>query len=158
MLKCVAELKDGGNLYVFGLSETNLNRLQFNQEPIFFDFGYMGNPNLFGLILYFDAFNEPIEILANPDVVSECCAPFINEKHGVNGNTLRVFPIAKRIMGEFRTTQFWAFKTQVEITHPNDVQLFFSGRTEEEIEQHFRDKGLITAQTKKTYKGFGKRN
>lgn len=158
MLKCLAEIKDGGNLYMFGLPETNMNRLQFKNEPIFFDFGYAGNPKLFGLILYFEEFREIDEIMANPDAVKQRCLPFVSDRHGVNGETLRVFPIAKRIMEELRATPYCYFQTQIEIAHPNDVQLFFSGRTEQEIEQRFREQGLITDQTKKTYKGVGGRN
>ena len=57
MFKFVSHLPEG-NLYGFGLTETNLNRLEFNNEPIFFDFGYAGHPELFGLILYFRQFNK----------------------------------------------------------------------------------------------------
>ncbi len=102
-------LQNGGNLYGFGLSETNLNRLQFNDEPIFFDFGYAGHPKLFGLILYFDEFEKPEQIAANIDAVKERCIPFINQKHGVTGETLRVFPIAKSIMEKLRNTPLWSF-------------------------------------------------
>jgi hypothetical protein len=157
MIKFVAALQGSGNLYGFGLSETNLNRLEFNDEPIFFDFGYTGHPELFGLILYFGEFEEPVEIAANADAVNDRCIPFIDEKRGVTGETLRVFPIAKRIMRELRGTPLWSFQAKTQITNPNDMQMFFSGRTEHELEQYFLEKGLISPQTKRTYKGFGKR-
>ena len=158
MLKVVAELQAGGSLYGFGLSETNLNRLEFNNEPIFWNFGYASHPKLFGLILYLGEFAEPEDIAANPDVVRDRCIPFLNEAYGVTTETLRIFPLSSRIMKELRGTPFGCFESYVAIAHPNDVQLFFSGRTEQELEQHFRDKGLITSQTKKSYKGFGKRD
>lgn len=158
MIKIAAGLQNGGSLYGFGLSEANLNRLEFNNEPIFFDFGYAGIPKLFGLILYFGEFAKPEEIAVNPDAVKERCIPFVNEKRGVTGETLRVFPIAKSIMETFRSTPFWCFQAHIEITNSSDIQLFFSGRTEQELEQWFRDKGLITAQTKQTYEGFGRQD
>ena len=37
MIKFVAQLEQG-NLYGFGFTDTNLNRLEFNDEPIFFCF------------------------------------------------------------------------------------------------------------------------
>ena len=156
MIKFLAALQNGGTLYGFGLAEANLNRLEFNNEPIFFDFEYANHPELFGLILYFDEFEEPIEIFENAEAVRQRCIPFVNKEHGVNGDTLRVFPIAKRIMRELRTP-LWTFQAQVEVTNPNDIQLFLSGRTEQELEQYFVSKGLVSPQTKRTYKGFGKR-
>ncbi|MDX2215462.1 MAG: hypothetical protein SFY66_19520 [Oculatellaceae cyanobacterium bins.114] len=59
MIKFTAQKEDGGTLYGFGLSEANLNRLQFNDEPIFFDFGYANHPNLFGLIMYCHEYSTP---------------------------------------------------------------------------------------------------
>jgi len=73
MLKFTAELQNSGTLYGFGLAEANLNRLEFNNEPIFFDFGYAKHPELFGLILYFDEFYEPVEIAENVDAVKQRC-------------------------------------------------------------------------------------
>jgi hypothetical protein len=157
VIKFTALLQNGGNLYGFGLSEANLNRLEFNDEPIFFDFGYAGHPELFGLILYFGEFEEPAEIAANADAVNDHCIPFIDEKRGVTAETLRVFPIAKRIMRELRGTPLWSFQAKIHITNPSDMQMFLSGRTEHELEQYFLEKGLISPQTKRTYKGFGKR-
>lgn len=158
MLKFFARLQNGGGLYGFGLSEFNLNRLEFNDEPIFFDFGYVGHPNLFGLILYFGNFNDPIEVAANVEAVQEKCMPFIDPNRGVTGETLRVFPICKSIMQALRSTPLWSFEARVEIANPNDMQLFLSGRTEQELEEFFQRQGLISPRTKKTYKGFGKSN
>lgn len=157
MIKFTGDLQNGGTLYGFGLSEANLNRLEFNDEPIFFDFGYNGNPELFGLIFYLGEFKEPADIAANPDAVSQRCIPFLNERHGVTVETLRVFPVAKSIMQTFRSTPLWSFQAHIEITNPNDLQLFFSGRTEQELEQYFQNAGLIGSRTKRTYKGFEKR-
>ncbi len=157
MLKFTAELQNGGNLYGFGLSETNLNRLEFNDEPIFFDFGYASHPELFGLILYFGEFEKPEQIAANIDAVKHRCIPFINQKYGVTPETLRVFPLAKSIMEKLRNTRLWAFDAQIEITNPSDKQLILAGRTEQELEEFFVQNGFVRPQTKRIYKGFGKR-
>ncbi|MEH2135405.1 hypothetical protein [Nostoc sp.] len=156
MLKLTAKLKNSGTLYCFGLSETNLNRLEFNNEPIFFDFDYAGHSDLFGLILYFDEFKEPTEIAANPHAVERRCIPFLNEKHNVTEKTLRVFPIAQNIMKTLRSKPLWSFQSKTQIANPDDIQLFLSARTEQELEQYFRREGFISPQTKE-YKGFRKR-
>lgn len=140
MLKFIAKLENGDNLYGFGLSESNLNRLQFNDEPIFFDFEYAGHPELFGLFIYFDEFQTPEEAASNLDVVKERCIPFIDESQGISGETLRFFPIVKSVMQKFRDTPFWGFDAKIKITNPNDQQLIFSGRTEQEMRQYL---GLI---------------
>lgn len=157
MIKFTGGLQNGGTLYGFGLSESNLNRLEFNDEPIFFDFEYAEHPELFGLIFYMGEFKEPADIAANLDAVSQRCIPFLDAKHGVTVETLRVFPISKSIMQTFRETPLWSFQAHIEIINPNDLQLFFSGRTEQELEQYFQNAGLVGSQTKRTYKGFGKR-
>lgn len=158
MFKFIAKLGNNGTLYGFGLSETDLNRLEFNKDPIFFDFGYAGHSQLFGLILYLEEFKTPTEMVANVDVINNRCIPFLDSNRGVTVKTLRVFPISRDILKKLRDTPLWAFDTLIEITNPNDVQLFFSGRTEQEIEKHFRSLGYINSQTKQTYKGFEKRN
>jgi hypothetical protein len=144
MLKFTAKMQNGGTLYGFGLAESNLNRLEFNDEPIFFSFEYAGHPKLFGLILYLGQFETPEEISANGEaVVSDRSIPFINEKHGVTGETLSVFPIARSIMEKMRSTPLWSFETQAQITNSNDIQLFFSGRTEQELRDYFIEGGLL---------------
>lgn len=115
---------------------------------------YAGNPDLFGLILYFNEFSEPAEIAKNLNAVKLRCVPFLNKEYGVTEETLRIFPIAARIMKELRATPRWCFQAHTEIDHPLDTQLFFSGRTEQELEQYFRDKGLIDERTKQGHKGF----
>lgn len=157
MIKFTGAMQNGGTLYGFGLSEGNLNRLEFNDEPIFFDFGYTGHPELFGLIFYMGEFGEPSDIAANPEEVGKRCIPFFDEAHGVTVESLRVFPIAKSIMQTLRSIPMWSFQAHIEITNSNDMQLFFSGRTEQELEQFFREKGLISSKTKRTYKGFERR-
>lgn len=59
-------------------------------------------------------------------------------------------------MQKFREVPFWGFESQIEITNPQDKQLFFAGRTEQEIEDYLRGAGLIKPQTKQSYKGFGR--
>jgi hypothetical protein len=154
MLKAVASLKSGGNLYAFGLSESDLNRLQFYNESIFFDFSFARQPQLFGLIVYFWQFEKPEDVLVNFDIVNEKCTSFFNESRGVTADTLCVFPFARKTLSDIRATPFWALQTRVQITHPGDIQTFFSGQTEDAIEKHFRDAGWINSQTQQTYKGF----
>ena len=156
MIKFVAELIGEGHLYGFGLTEANLNRMQFNEEPIFFDFGYCGHPELFGLILYMDGFKEPEDIAANIEVLEQRLIPFLNVEHGVTIDTLLVLPIAESIMQKFRTTPFWGFTTQTKITNPADQQLVFAGRDKKDIEQYLQKTGLVVPvpKTKRTPKGF----
>ncbi|MCC5636335.1 hypothetical protein LC593_10785 [Nostoc sp. CHAB 5844] len=159
MLKFTAELQDGGNLYGFGLTETNLNRLEFNDEPILFSFDFIGHPDIYALIFYLGfKFKKPEDIAKNIDFVENCCASFAREK-GISPEALRIFPIAKTVMQKLRDTPLWGFdNVKVEITHPNDKQLIFSGRTEQELRDFFMQSGFVKPQTKQIYKGFEKRD
>lgn len=156
MIRFTADLQNSGTLYGFGLTETNLNRMQFNQEPIFFSFEYAGSPGLFGLILYMGQFNKPEDIKQNPLVVEEACTPFLLPERGVTFNSLRVFPIAQSVMEEFREKPFWSHQTRIEIGSKNDVQLFFAGPDEKSMSQFFQNAGLLSSKTKRMNKGFGK--
>ncbi len=60
-------------------------------------------------------------------------------------------------MEKLRNTPLWSFDAQIEITDPNDKQLIFAGRTEQELEEFFVQSGFVKPQTKRIYKGFGKR-
>ena len=158
MLKFIAAMPAGGRLYGFGLSEGNLNRLQFNQEPIFFDFGYDGKPELFGLILYMERFSTALELAADLAAVRLRCQPFLDSDRGVTPASLRVFPFPQEVMERFRRfrdTPIWGFETKVQITDPKDCQIFFSGRTEQELAEMLREMGLVGKKTKRTHKGFG---
>ncbi|MHC5859565.1 hypothetical protein [Nostoc sp.] len=155
MFKFISKLTHG-NLYGFGLTEANLNRMEFNNEPIFFDFGYAGFPKLFGLILYTPEYKQPEDIAANVEAVKKLCIPFLNLEQGVTPESLHFFPLASKVVNEFRSTPFWGYSTQVEITNPADQQIFFAGRDEQSIEGYFKKSGLISPQTQRTYKGFGK--
>jgi hypothetical protein len=155
MIKFVAKMAEG-TMYGFGLTETNLNRLEFNHEPIFFDFGYTDHPELFGLILYMGDFKKPEDIAANPKILEQRIVPFLDAKHGVTPDKLVVLPIAQSVMQKFRTTPFWGFSAQTEITNPADQQLVFAGRDEEDIKRYLQTTGLISPETKHTSKGFGK--
>lgn len=157
MIKFTAQSGEGATIYGFGLTEANLNRLEFNKEPIFFDFGYAGHPELFGLISYLDQFEEPEYIAADINAAKESCIPFFDSEHGVTPKTLHFFPIAQSVMQKFRSTPFWGCDTQIQITHPCDAQLIFAGRTEKEIEEYLQSAGFISPQTKRSYKGFEKR-
>lgn len=158
MIKFTAPMQTGGTLYGFGLTEANLNRMQFNNEPIFFDFGYAGHPHLFGLVPFMSELSEPAEVPQRMDVVMRYCTPFLDTDRGVIVRTLRVFPIVQSVMQTFRNKPFWGFETYIEITDPKDMQLFFAGRDEQDIEKYLQDAGLIDKSTKRTYKGFGKRD
>jgi hypothetical protein len=154
MIKFVAALKQG-SLYGFGLTEADLNRMEFNNEPLFFDFGYAGHPDQFGLILYTAEMETPGEALQNFALLQAQAFPFLNPERGVTLKSLNFFPLAKSIMQKFREVPLWGFNTELEITSPGDMQIFFSGRTEEEIEEYLQSSGLITKNTKRTTKGFG---
>jgi hypothetical protein len=154
MFKFVSELPQG-NFYGFGLPESDLNRMEFNRESLFFDFGYARRPDLFGLILFIPEFYYPSEITQNIDLVKRSCLPFLDQARGVIPDTLRVFPIAKSVMAKFRESPYWGLQTQIEIAHPEDKQVFFSGPDEQAIENYLRQSGAITPQTKRTFRGFG---
>jgi hypothetical protein len=153
MIKFTGSIDDGGTLYGFGLTEANLNRLVFNQEPIFFDFGYAGLPHLFGLILYFDC---PAPEDLSLETVQAAVIPFLDSARGVTVNTLRLMALTKSIVDQFRAVPFWQHSTKIAIAHENDVEMIFSGPDEGAIEKYFVDTGLVTQKTKRTTKGFGK--
>lgn len=154
MIKFLAGNPAGRRVFGFGLSEANLNRMQFNNEPLFFDFGYAGNPELFGLILYVGDFDTPEQIHANLEQVKQRALPAFNLGRGVSPESLRMFVLSRDIVEKFRQIPFWGFNTALEITHPEDQQLFFSGRTEQDIEAYLIKEGLITPDTERTTKGF----
>jgi hypothetical protein len=152
MIKFTGQMDNGGTLYGFGLSESNLNRLVFNQEPIFFSFDYAGHPHLFGLILYFDC---PTPEKLGLEAVQHACLPFLSPKHGVTVDTLRVMALTKSIVDQFRATPFWQHSTKILITHPEDIQTIFTGPDEQAIEEYMRGAGLVGPKTKRISKGFG---
>lgn len=152
MIKFTGPMENGGTLYGFGLSESNLNRLVFNEEPIFFSFDYAGHPHLFGLILYFDC-PTPEEL--NIETVQDACLPFLLTERGVTVDTLRVISLTKSIVNKFRETPYWQFNTKILITHPEDIQMVFAGPDEQAIEKYMRQSGLISPKTKRISKGFG---
>jgi hypothetical protein len=156
MIKFLGEMLEG-TLYGFGFTETNLNRLQFNQEPILFDFGYASRPDLFGLVLYLHQFQEPVDMVSNLDIVKMCCAPYLDSERGITPQTLHIFPIARSIMQQFRDVSFWGYETHNHISHPKDKQLFFAGPDGKSIEQHLAQTGLVIQRSPKgAGKGFGK--
>lgn len=156
MIKFLAHKDGGGMAYGFGFSEANLNRMEFNNEPIFFDFGYADRPDLFGLFVYCHQFETPESMQFDLNTVKAYALPFFNEQRGVTPESLRMFPIARSIMQKFRSTPYWGFDTHIEIAHPSDVQLIFSGPDEPSIQRYFSKAGFITPRTKRTQKGFGK--
>jgi hypothetical protein len=83
--------------------------------------------------------------------------PFFDAEDGVTPESLRFFPIARSVMQKFRSAPFWGFDVQVKITSPYDKQIFFAGRDEQDMEKYFQTHGLISPDTKRTYKGFGRR-
>lgn len=157
MIKFVAGREGGGNVYGFGLSEANLNRMEFNDEPVFFDFGYAGRSDLFGLFVYCRECPTPESIQANlAAVVETYVLPFFDEQRGVTPETLVFFPIAQNVMLKFRQTPYWAYDLHIKIADPRDIQMIFSGPDEEAMRRYFSQTGLINPKTKQTFKGFGK--
>jgi hypothetical protein len=156
MIKTIARKPDGGTLYMFGFSETNLNRMEFNNEPIFFDFGYIDRPDLFGLIHFFPGFKSPDA--ADFSEIAATAKAVLNSDRGVTAETLRFFVLSQNIMDEFRKTSFWGHETRISITHVNDSQIFFAAPTEQDIERYFIQNELIGPRTEQSHKGFGRRN
>jgi hypothetical protein len=154
MIKTIAHKPDGGMVYMFGFSEANLNRMEFNREPIFFDFGYADRPDLFGLIHFFPGFKSPED--SDFREIEATAKATLNPDRGVTMETLRFFVLGQKIMGEFRQTPFWGHETHVEIGHPNDSQILFAARTEEDVERYFVQNGLIGPKTARSCKGFGR--
>ena len=154
MIKFVAQLEQG-NLYGFGFTDTNLNRLEFNDEPIFFCFDYAGHPELFGLILYMGEFQNPIDLQQNMDALIPLRNFFVNPTKGITTDTLLVFPIVRSVMQKFREKPFWALETHTMVTTPGDKQMFFCGTDDQTMTAYFREAGFITSQTRQTKKGFG---
>jgi hypothetical protein len=145
VIKFTTKLDQGGHLYRFGLSETDLNRLEFNKEPIFFDFGYAGYPHLFGVILYMSEYEEPENVLPSMEQIKARCLPLFEAEQGVTLETLRVFLIARSILSRCRSTFFHGFSVAIEISHPQDKQVFFAGRTDEEIAACLVKEGLLSS-------------
>lgn len=129
-------------MYGFGLTESDLNRLEFNREAIFFDFGYAGHPELFGLVFYLDV-EYPIEVIQNVEQIEQRCSSYLDPIKGITVDSLRVFPLVRSIVSKFRYTPYWAFETHIEITHPEDQQVFFAGRDERDIKHLIRSTGLV---------------
>lgn len=154
MFKFTGEMEQG-TLYGFGLSEVNLNRLEFNREPILFDFGYAGVPNVFGLIIYLD-FSTPEEAAASMDVVRTAVVPYLNPSAGITVESLRLFPIVRSVMKQFREVPFWGFDTATPIGDPADKQLFFAARDERDIKEYLMANGVVPKPPKPPFRGFGK--
>ena len=155
MIKFVSSMPEG-DLYGFALTEGNLNRLEFNQEVIFFDFGYAGHPTLFGMIAYLPHYPTALDMLADIDSITGMALDVASDiSEVVTPATLRFFPFAHEVMQRFRSTPFWAFDTSISIAKPGDRQMFFSGRTEQDIEEYFARHGFIGPETKRMAQGFG---
>lgn len=137
-----------GRLYGFGLTEANLNRLQFNREFIFIDFATMDTPGYFGLIVHQDV-ESPHQV--DLDLLQPFVAMVLDEKRGVTVDSLRAFVLDSGTIAKLRKCQ--PFTTNVEISKPDDIQMFFWGRTEDEIKLALAD--FIGPSTRKTRKGFG---
>lgn len=147
MIKLLGK-KEKGNVFLFGLSEGNLNRLEFNQEPIFFDFGYAKAPHLYGLIIHNKEYQTPKDIGKDPSFLIESVQRYYDKSKGVTPDTLHIFPIVKIVLEKLRSTPFWAEQANCPILTPFDSQMFFSGRTEEEIKEYFLEHKLINNSTK----------
>jgi hypothetical protein len=155
MIKITIPSRHGGTAFIFGLTEVNLNRLQFNQEPIFFDFGYIDRPDLYGLIFHVPGVEKLSEV--DPDILYQIVAPFLSKT--VTKSNLKVFAITEGIMARMRQTPFWGFKYAAQITAPQDSQLIFAASDNAAIERYFQEQGFIGPKTKRTVdlRGFGTR-
>lgn len=140
MIKFLAPLTQG-HLYGFGLVEAELNRLEYEREPIIFDFGFAKKPKIIGLIEYLPQFTTPEDIAANIDAVQKYCLRL----RGRMNKNLRFFPISQGIMQTLRNKPYWGFECQVEIASPGDRQLLFAGKDEEEIKKYFEQGNFVIA-------------
>jgi hypothetical protein len=158
MIALLGDGIDGGRVFTFGFTDVDLNRIEFNKEPILIDFGFAGCPDLFGFIHYFPEFAEAEEI--DLAIVAQSTKAILSTNPNVTIDRLYVFPFARNAMEKFRNTPFFGFPTQVPITHPKDQQFFFAGSTEQAIESHLAQHGLIAPNTPRTKqgRGFGSRN
>lgn len=141
MIKFCA-LMDSGMLYGFGLTEANLNRMEFNKESIFFSFDYAGHPEIWALLLFLEEYGKAEEIIDGLQDVSLLGEQFLDEARGVTPDTLRIFPFGREVMDKLRRMDYWAFGASVEIKHPDDQQLFFAGPDEKAIKRYMYGLGL----------------
>jgi hypothetical protein len=155
MIKITAKKGDTGSAYLFGLSEVNLNRLEFNQEPILFSFDYAGFPQTFGLVVYLPEMTESNWEGLDMEALERKCVQYMSTEAGITPDTLRIFVLSRPVMQRLRTEPFWGYETHINIGDPKDVQLFFAGRTEAEIEAYFIEHGFIAPRKDSSPKGFG---
>lgn len=159
MIKFVSRMEEGV-LYGFGLTEANLNRLEFNGEPIIFSFDYADLPDIYGIFFFAPYARTPEEIAANPDLVTTYCESVLKE-NSIPAIAVRAFPIATSIMAKFRETPYFGFPMNLPISNPQDQQLIFAGPDERAIERYLRESAGLTIvktihQTKRQGgKGFG---
>lgn len=142
MLKCVIQ-NESGDIYLFGLSETDLNRMEFNKESILFNFGYVNRPDLYGAVLYLNQFFNWAEAVEDLKAVYYEITNLYDKKQGINAQTLKPFIITRDILRKLRNTPFWTFKTHLKSTKSNDVQMFFAADDEVSMMERFRKEGLI---------------
>lgn len=147
MLKFIAETPDA-RLYGFGLTETDLNRLEFNQEPLLFDFKHIDRPDLFGAITYLPEYLTPEDMLsrfAKPTSLTafkqECLDKL--ERRGIYPfekpaplDKLILFPVCRSVFQTLRSRPFWAFDCNTPVTCPSDKQMFFAARDEKAITEY----------------------
>lgn len=155
MIKATIPSEHSGTIFIFGLTKVNLNRLQFNQEPIFFDFGYIDRPDLYGLIFHVPGIENLSEV--DPNILHQSAAPFLSKT--VTRSNLKVFAITEGVMTRMRKTDFWGFRYTAPITGPQDSQLIFAASDNAAIEQYFQEKRFIGPKTKRVVdlRGFGTR-
>lgn len=155
MIKITIPNRHGGTVFIFGLTEVNLNRLQFNNEPILFDFGYIDRPDLYGLIFHVPGVESLSEV--DPEILHQSVAPFLSKT--VTRSNLKVFAVTEGVVARMRQTPFWGFKYTAPITAPQDSQLIFAASDNAAIEQYFQEKGFIGPKTRRVVepRGFGTR-
>ncbi|HEY9764610.1 MAG TPA: hypothetical protein V6D07_18935 [Trichocoleus sp.] len=156
MIKFYAPMNKG-ELFGFGLSETNLNRMEFNGEDVFFSFDFAGHPDVYGLVIFVEEYNDAEEMAQNIDAIKErYCLNYLEDKElGLTSENLRIFCFTKNVMEKFRSTPYWGFETNIPIKSNNDMQIFFSGPDEKSIEKYLVSAGLTTVKPKRSPKGFG---
>lgn len=143
MIKFLAHKPDGSKVFGFGFSETNMERLKFNREPIFFDFSDLDTPGYFGLVVYQDEFDE--------EELQNAAASILNPSRGVTVETLRAFVLPESAYAQMLNGL--GFSLNVKIESPGDTEIFFAGKNEQQMQELLQ--AFIGSKTKFTSKGFG---
>lgn len=135
MIKFKAGLENGGALYGFGLSKRNLRLLQEGM-PIIFDFKELDTPGRWGIVCYSARF----DVFAMRQLQHSLYRWLNNNGHDFKKQPiedLRAFYLDKPTL--LKLEKGMTFCLTEEISHPNDKQIFFSGKDEKTMQSAMQD-------------------